>query len=121
MPIMKLVKLTSRTVEDVVSHLPTASIAHFACYGEQDAQELLKSALLLKDRRHPLTVSRTMELHIPNARLAFLAACQTALGDKILPDEVIHLSSTLLFSGCPGVSRPCGKLTGSALEMGDNV
>ena len=102
MPVMKLVKLTSRTVEDVASQLPTASIVHFACHGEQNAQEPLKSALLLKDR-HPLTVSRIMELHIPNARLAFLAACQTALGDKTLPDEVIHLGSTLLFSGFPGV------------------
>lgn len=98
----EFVKLISGTVEEVISHLPTVSIAHFACHGTQDSQKPLESALLLRDRG-PLTVHRIMQQPTPNAMLAFLAACQTAMGDKTLPDEVIHLGSTLLFAGFPGV------------------
>jgi CHAT domain-containing protein len=51
----------------------------------------------------PLKVSQIMQQPTPNARLAFLGACQTATGDKTLPDEAIHLASTLLFAGFRGV------------------
>ena len=101
-PAMELVRLVSGTVEEVTSHLPTTSIVHFACHGTQNAHKPLESALLLQGRR-PFTVHRIMQQSSPNAMLAFLAACQTAMGDKNLPDEVIHLGSTLLFSGFPGV------------------
>ena len=99
---LELVRLVSGTVEEVTLHLPTTSIAHFASHGVQDTQKPLESALLLQDRR-PLTVHRIMQQSSPNAGLAFLAACQTAMGDKTLPDEAIHLGSTLLFSGFRGV------------------
>ena len=99
---MELVKLESGTVEEVALHLPTTAIVHFASHGMQDVLKPLESALLLKDRR-PLTFHRIMQESNPNARLAFLAECQTAMGDETLPDEVIHLGSTLLFAGFPGV------------------
>ena len=35
---------------------------------------------------------------MPDASLAFLSACETAMGDENLPDEGIHLGSTLLFA-----------------------
>ena len=101
-PMTELVKLVSGTVEEVISHLPTASIAHFACYGTQHAKNPLESALLLRDRRL-LTVQQIMQYSSENAMLAFLAACQTAMGAKTIPDEIIHLGSTFLFAGFPGV------------------
>ena len=96
-----LVKLVHGSVEDVLSHLPATSIAHFACHGQQDTERPLESALLLQDGQ--LKVSQIMQQPIPNASLAFLNACETAMGDDNLPDEVIHLGATLLFAGFRGV------------------
>jgi CHAT domain-containing protein len=50
-----------------------------------------------------LKVSQIMQQTMPNASLAFLCACETAMGDKQLPDEAIHLGATMLFAGFRGV------------------
>ncbi|KAF8978065.1 CHAT domain-containing protein [Cyathus striatus] len=84
-------------VERAASNLPNVSIAHFACHGMQLKDNPLNSALMLKDGN--LKISRIMEERIPNAALAFLCACETAMGVKDLPDEAMHLGATLLFSG----------------------
>jgi len=100
-PDNNLVKLVHGSVKDVILHLPMVSVAHFACNGEQNTQNPLESALLLQDG--PLKVSQIMQEHMPNASLAFLSACETAMGDENLPDEAIHLGATLLFAGFHGV------------------
>jgi CHAT domain-containing protein len=92
---------TPASVEEVISHLSTASMVHFACHGLQDTHNPLNSALVLEDGE--LTVSRIMQQSMPNALLAFLCACETASGDENLPDEAIHLGATLLFAGFRGV------------------
>ena len=96
-----LIELESGTVKEVIAHLPAISIAHFACHGQQHVQNPLESGLILQDGR--LTVSQIMEQSTSKAALAFLGACQTAMGDEHIPDEVIHLASTLLFAGFQGV------------------
>jgi CHAT domain-containing protein len=100
-----LVKLgitgTPASVETVVSHLSAVSIAHFACHGEQNARNPLDSCLILDDGN--LKVSQIMQQSTPNALLAFLCACQTAMGDEKIPDEAIHLGATMLFAGFRGV------------------
>lgn len=88
------------SVEAVYSHLPTAHIAHFACHGEQNVENPLESALILADGK--LKVSRIMAQSMPKASLVFLSACQTAMGDKNLPDEAMHLAATLMFGGFRG-------------------
>jgi CHAT domain-containing protein len=100
-PNENLVKLTPGSVNEVILHLSTASIAHFACHGQQNTQNPLESALFLQDGH--LKVSQIMQQSMPNASLAFLSACETAMGDENLPDEVIHIGSTLLFAGFRGV------------------
>ena len=104
-PSKSLVKLGTpaapATVEKVVSHLSHASVAHFACHGQQNAGNPLDSALILEDGL--LKVSRIMKQSLPNASLAFLCTCETATGDENLPDEIIHLGATLLFAGYRGV------------------
>jgi CHAT domain-containing protein len=100
-PKKDLIAFRSANVEAVVSRLPTTSIAHFACHGQQHPENPLESSLMLHDG--PLKVSKIMQQPTPNAKLAFLGACQTATGDKTLPDEAIHLASTLLFAGFRGV------------------
>jgi CHAT domain-containing protein len=89
------------SVDTVLSHLATASAVHFACHGEQNPKSPLDSALILEDGE--LKVSQIMAQSMPNASLAFLSACQTAMGDRDLPDEAIHLAATLLFAGFRGV------------------
>jgi hypothetical protein len=82
------------SLDEVLSHLPATSIAHFACHGQQNTRSPLKRALILQDGQ--LEVSQIMQQSMPNALLAFLSACES---DEKLPDEVIHLGATLLFCG----------------------
>ena len=89
------------TVNEVTSHLSAVSMAHFACHGEQNKENPLDSSLILEDGR--LKISRIMQESTPNASLAVLCACETAMGDEDLPDEVMHLGATLLFAGFRGV------------------
>ena len=85
------------TLKDVVDKLPSMSAVHFSCHGQQEDSNPLESALILDDG--PLKVSQIMKIPTPNASLAFLSACQTAMGDGDLPDEAMHLAASLLFSG----------------------
>ena len=73
------------------------SIVHFACHGIQDRQSPLDSGLALKDGL--LKLSDLMYTKLPNARIAFLSACQTAMGDSKQPDEAIHISAGMLAAG----------------------
>jgi CHAT domain-containing protein len=100
-PAESLVKLVPGSVKDVMLNLPTISIAHFACHGKQYPINPLESSLLLQDG--PLKVSQIMQQSMPNASQVFLSACETAMGDESLPDEVIHLGAALLFAGFCGV------------------
>jgi CHAT domain-containing protein len=88
--------------KDVLEGLKTAPIVHFACHGTQDTENPLKSALHLPTNQS-LKVSSLMELSLKNSSLAFLSACQTAMGGGELPDESRHLAATFLFCGFRGV------------------
>jgi CHAT domain-containing protein len=85
------------SVETIASGLSDVSIAHFACHGKQNPFQPLESGLKLEDGF--LFVSRIMKEHMPNGSLAFLCACDTAMGDENLPDEAMSLAASLLFSG----------------------
>jgi CHAT domain-containing protein len=104
-----LTRLVSTTVETTQNHLRGSSIVHFACHGTQDLEQPLNSGLILTSGRlkvseimrrpeedYKLDVRKTMSL-------AFLSACETAKGDKRVPDEAMHLAATLLFAGFRGV------------------
>lgn len=90
------------TAEDVLSHLSTSQIVHFACHGEQDANNPLESCLILHGGTR-LKINEFMKQLTPDASLAFLSACETATGAEQLPDEAIHLAASLLFAGFRGV------------------
>ncbi|KAK0186643.1 CHAT domain-containing protein [Armillaria mellea] len=89
------------TVSQVLEQLPGASIVHLACHGHQDQDSPLNSGFSLEDGS--LTVRELFEMQIPHARLAFLSACSTAAGYQRLPDEPIHLGTTILFAGFPNI------------------
>ncbi|KDR68260.1 hypothetical protein GALMADRAFT_78835 [Galerina marginata CBS 339.88] len=87
----------SASVEAVASRLSDVAIVHFSCHGTQDRSNPLDSGLKLEDGY--LRVSRIMKEKIQNGALAFLCACETAMGDDKLPDEAMSLGASLLFSG----------------------
>ena len=45
----EMIRLLCGSVKEIKLNLPAASIAHFACHGQQNIQNPLESALLLQD------------------------------------------------------------------------
>ena len=92
----------------LLERLPEASLVHLACHGLFQADEPLRSGLLLaggeEERltlRHLLAPEFT---GLEEARLVVLSACQTAVSDfRDLPDEAVGLPAGLLQAGAPAV------------------
>ncbi|VDB85611.1 unnamed protein product [Peniophora sp. CBMAI 1063] len=74
---------------------------HFACHGSQNAQDPTLSSIELYDK--PLTLTDLMRTVSDNAELAFLSACETAVGDQKIPEESAHLAAGMLAVGFKGV------------------
>ncbi|KZV82916.1 hypothetical protein EXIGLDRAFT_656668 [Exidia glandulosa HHB12029] len=85
------------TVEEVLSQMKTHPYVHLACHGEQHDENPLQSAFILHNGR--LTLERLMETSSNSGELAFLSACETATGDKKIPDEAVHLAAGMLAAG----------------------
>ncbi|KAJ7622289.1 CHAT domain-containing protein [Roridomyces roridus] len=83
--------------------------AHFACHGEQNLSHPTDSALLLASGTS-LTLSRIIQLALPDAEFAFLSACQTATGEKSLEEEAVHLAAGMLLAGYRGVIATMWKI-----------
>lgn len=50
-----------------------------------------------------LTISKLMQIEMPNAFFAFLSACGSAMGDRRQPHETVHLAASMLFAGFKSV------------------
>ncbi|KAG2131925.1 CHAT domain-containing protein [Suillus cothurnatus] len=85
---------------------------HLACHGKQDHMQPYHSHFIMRDEH--LTLLDIMEKDIPHAEFAFLSACHTTVGDEEMPDEVIHLTAGLQFSGFKSV-------IGTLWEVDDSV
>lgn len=85
------------TISNACNAMQAANIAHIACHGIQDGKNALQSGFCLRDGR--LTISKLMNLKLDNGFLAFLSACETAQGDRIQPDQVVHLAAAMMFTG----------------------
>lgn len=125
-PVEKITHLSQPSSSDVLDQLPYTSIAHFVCHGISQSSDPSNSSLLLcKDPEpepnsnstsspslaapegkipDPLTVRAISSLPLSHARLAFLAACQTADSASVaLLEESIHLVSSFMMLGFPDV------------------
>jgi CHAT domain-containing protein len=89
------------TTRSVLAKLPEAAILHLACHGHQSPLDPLTSGFSMHDGR--LTLAQLMEIHTPDAQLAYLSACETAGMDEAQPDEAINLAATMLFVGFKSV------------------
>jgi hypothetical protein len=85
------------TRQAVLEQLPSHSWLHMSSHGLQHPDDPSLSAFLLYDR--PLTLADLAALSLREADLAYLAACQTAAGDRGLPDEALHLAGALQLVG----------------------
>ena len=85
------------TRERVMQALDDHDWAHFCCHGGQDLADPGQSGVFLWDS--PLTVRDVATLRLKHAQLAYLSACQTALGGTRLPDEAVHVAAGLQLAG----------------------
>ena len=97
-----LMELSVSTVEEVLALMREADWVHFACHRVQDTANPIDSGLCLADRRW-LKISDIIAVSRPRGGLAFLSACQTAMGEERLSDEAIHIAAGMLFAGYGGV------------------
>ncbi|VDB96099.1 unnamed protein product [Peniophora sp. CBMAI 1063] len=89
------------TVEAVSNILSEHAWVHLACHGSQNLKNPTASAFELYDSG--LTLSALMGKASTNAELAFLSACETAVGDPSIPEESAHLAAGMLVIGFRGV------------------
>ncbi|VDB83369.1 unnamed protein product [Peniophora sp. CBMAI 1063] len=89
------------TVKEVRSSMSRYPWVHLACHGFQNRDDLTKSAFELFDGS--LTLSDIMGTTGESNELAFLSACQTAVGDEKTPEESAHLAAGMLSVGFKAV------------------
>ncbi|MFJ5643521.1 CHAT domain-containing protein [Streptomyces sp. NPDC093223] len=87
--------------QPVLAGLPGRALAHFSCHGRAEPAAPEHSALQLADG--PLRFFEIARLDLTEARLAFLAACETAWPGHQFEDEAIHLGSGFQLAGFPHV------------------
>ncbi|KAL8296254.1 hypothetical protein RB600_001640 [Gaeumannomyces tritici] len=89
--------------DDVLRHLQTCKIFHFAGHGQSDPVEPSRSCLLLEDwKTSPLTMGdlRDHRLQENGPFLGYLSACSTGANEAArLADEGIHLVSAFQLAG----------------------
>ncbi|KAG2012071.1 hypothetical protein CC2G_012116 [Coprinopsis cinerea AmutBmut pab1-1] len=89
---------TPSNPDTILGHINSASIVHFGCHGSQDFSNPLDSSLILSGGR--LTMGSLIRgCRTSNAALAYLSACETAMGDQERPDESLSLAATMQFAG----------------------
>lgn len=70
---------------------------HLACHAIQDIRDPTDSALFLADGK--LSLAEIAQRSLKHGGLAFLSACQTAVGHRELPEEAIHLAAGMIMAG----------------------
>lgn len=89
------------TVKVVKEKMPEANVLHFATHGNAGWQEENEARLKLADDYLPL--SDIFALHLRQARLAVLSACETGVPGLKLINEMIGLPTGMMQAGVPGV------------------
>ncbi|EEU44475.1 uncharacterized protein NECHADRAFT_85054 [Fusarium vanettenii 77-13-4] len=89
--------------QDVLQHLETCQIFHFAGHGVENISDPLRSSLLLHDwETDPLTVGDVLEVNLSegNPFLAYLSACETGqVSMSKFRDESVHLIGAYQLAG----------------------
>jgi hypothetical protein len=87
---------TPSTVLDGLRH---HQFCHFACHGVLTTGKPFDASFLLYNGE-PLMLLDIVRSRLSDGECAFLATCHTAeLSDESIPDEVLHLSAAMQYSG----------------------
>ncbi|EPS39672.1 hypothetical protein H072_6502 [Dactylellina haptotyla CBS 200.50] len=91
-----------RTRDDILKHLATCKVFHFAGHGDYDSVDPSKSVLLVEDwQTAPLTVAdfwkHNLRAHPPF--LAYLSACSTGATSQTFSSEGINIMSACQLAG----------------------
>ncbi|KAF8597786.1 hypothetical protein BDV93DRAFT_562009 [Ceratobasidium sp. AG-I] len=89
------------TPDSVLDAMEKYECVHLACHASQNSEDSTQSCFHLHNGT--LSLERIAQRSLKNKSLAFLSACQTATGDRQLPDEAIHLAAGMLVAGYPSV------------------
>jgi CHAT domain-containing protein len=89
------------TTAAVLAGMEQHDWVHLACHASQNVQNPTESGFFLHDGT--LSLSKITQRSFKDKGLAFLSACQTATGDKELPEEAVHLASGMVMAGYPSV------------------
>jgi CHAT domain-containing protein len=101
----------SATPSAVLDGLRCNQFCHFACHGALTTGKPFEASFLLYKER--LTLLDIVRSRLAAGECAFLATCHTAeLSDGGMPDEVLHLSAAMQYSGFRSV-------IGTMWEMAD--
>jgi len=90
------VQSSDATSLTVLAEMAKSHITHLACHGIACTNPL-DSAIMVHDGTLP--VLRLMRTPLPDAKLVFLSACQTAGLSASEPDESINIASAMLSAG----------------------
>jgi CHAT domain-containing protein len=85
------------TRDAVRAALATCTWVHFSCHGRQDLNAPSRGGIQLHDGM--LTVADLATGHHDHGELAFLSACDTAIGGATNRDEAISLVAALQYAG----------------------
>ncbi|KAG8753409.1 hypothetical protein FRC11_007449, partial [Ceratobasidium sp. 423] len=89
------------TTDAVLTAMEEYDWVHLACHAYQAIDDPTSSGFMLQNGT--LSLAAITSKAFKNKGLAFLSACQTAMGDKTLADESVHLASGMLMAGYPSV------------------
>jgi CHAT domain-containing protein len=92
---------SAATKEVVFKESPNKDIVHFSCHGFFDAKNPVNSGMELYDDK-VLTASEVFDMTL-DAELVTLAACETAISQRSLGDELIGLTRSFLYAGASSV------------------
>jgi tetratricopeptide (TPR) repeat protein len=96
-----LLRGVDATIGAVKKEMQTAHVLHFSTHGNAGWEKEDEARLKLADGY--LTLPDIFELHLDQARLAVLSACETGVPGLKLIDELIGLPAGMMQAGVPGV------------------
>ena len=102
------------SVSRVSEELSKTQWAHLACDVLLDEDQPLKTAFSLQDGS--LTIQHLIQCELDNPEFAYLSASHTAIEDKRIPNEAMHLASAMMCAGFRSVVGTMGAVDDSMAD-----
>ena len=100
---------TAATRDAVLAEMGSHCWFHFAAHGVTDDHTPVDGGLQLTDGR--LAIRDLAQWRLPDARFAYLSACETYQGSSAIPDEAVTVGTALCIAGCQNVIAALWRVT----------